>query len=200
MTTISRINPLLTLDYIVGADENKIFDRKSAKIKVAELAPLICAFANAQGGTIVIGVNDKTREIEGVDAFGTDKINSFIAAPKDCCRPMPSYREEFFDVTNKNGEKDRLLLLHIEACSEQLIRTTNDSVFLRIGDRTKEMKGDDLRNLEYSKSIRHYEDECNYDAAIADLDEELLNKYKEKLQATNLSHEQVLSARGFIKE
>ena len=200
MTTISRINPLLTLEYIVGADENKIFDRKSAMIKVADLAPLICAFANAQGGTIVIGVNDKTREIEGVDAFGTDKINGFIAAPKDCCRPMPSYREEFFDVTNKNGKKDRLLLLHIEACSDQLIRTANDSVFLRIGDRTKEMKGDDLRNLEYSKSIRHYEDECNYDATIADLDEELLNKYKEKLQATNLSHEQVLSARGFIKE
>ena len=36
MTTSSKINPLLTLDYIVKADENKIFDRKSARIKIAE--------------------------------------------------------------------------------------------------------------------------------------------------------------------
>jgi len=198
--TRSKINPLLTLDYIVNADENKIFDRKSAKIKVAELAPLICAFANAQGGTIVIGVNDKIRSIEGINAFGEDKINGFVAAPKDCCRPMPPYQEEFLEVTNANGKLDRLLLLHIEACPDQMIRTVNESVFLRIADRTKEMKGDDLRNLVYSKSVRHYEDECHPDATIADLDEELLNRYRDKLQAPDMSYEQILSARGFIKE
>ena len=200
MTSRSQINPLLTLDYIIQADENKIFDRKSARLKVAELAPLICAFANAQGGTIVIGVSDKTRSIEGINAFGDDKINGFIAAPKDCCRPMPPYQEEFLDVVNENGKQDRLLLLHIDACPDRMIRTANDSVFLRIADRTKEMKGDDLRNLEYSKSVRHYEDECNFDATISDLNEELLNKYREKLHATDIPYEQVLSARGFIKE
>jgi ATP-dependent DNA helicase RecG len=188
------------MDYIVQADENKLFDRKSAKIKVADLAPLICAFANAQGGTIVIGVNDKTRKIEGINTFGEDKINSFIVAPKDCCRPMPPYQEEFLDVINEKGKQDRLLLLHIDACPDQMIRTINDSVFLRIADRTKEMKGDDLRNLEYNKSVRHYEDECNPDATIADMDVELLNMYRERLHATELSYEQILSARGFIKE
>lgn len=200
MAVRSKINPILTLDYIVEADENKLFDRKSARIKVAELGPHICAFANAQGGTIVIGVNDKTRSIEGINAFGEEKINSFIAAPKDCCHPMPPYQEEFLDIIKENGKADRLLLLHIDACPDQMIRTANDSVFLRIADRTKEMKGDDLRNLEYNKSVRHYEDECNLDATITDLDEELLNRYRERLQAPGLPFEQILSARGFIKE
>ena len=200
MAARSKINPLLTIDYIVHADENKLFDRKSAKVKVAEIAPLICAFANAQGGTIVIGVSDKTRKVEGINMYGEDKINSFIAAPKDCCRPMPPYQEEFMDVVTENGKQDRLLLLHIDACPDQMIRTANDSVFLRIADRTKEMKGDDLRNLEYNKSVRHYEDECNPDATIADLDENLLNKYRKIIQATDLPFEQILSARGFIKE
>ena len=48
------------------AMENKYFDRKSSKIKPSDLAPLISAFANAEGGTIAIGISDKTKRIEGL--------------------------------------------------------------------------------------------------------------------------------------
>lgn len=195
----SKINPLLSLEYMIREHENKVFDRKSANIKVADIAPLISAFANAEGGTIIIGINDKTREIEGIYGVGDDKINDFITAPKDCCKPMPQYKEEFLHVTNNKGKEDRLLLLHIEANPNQIVRTIKDSTFLRIGDRTKELKGDDLRNLEYNKSIRHYEDECNMDAKLDDLDNELLKEYQIKLQAENIPIENVLRARGFIR-
>lgn len=200
MEVQSKIRPMLTLNYLVNEPENKLFDRKSAQAKVAEIAPLICAFANAEGGTVVIGISDKTRRVEGINDFGTDKINDFVSAPKDLCKPMPQYKEEFLDVINTSGKSDRLLLLHIEASPDQVIRTANDSVYLRIADRTKELKGEDLRNLEYSKSIRHYEDECNHDATIEDLDEELLQRYQEILQAKNVSYEQLLKARGFVKQ
>lgn len=196
----SVINPWLTLDYMITKDENKHFDRKSAKIKPSDIADLISAFANAEGGTIVIGISDKTKIIEGINGFGADKINNFINAPKDCCKPMPMYKEEFLDVINYKGEPDRLLLLHIQASVDQIIQTSNDSTYLRIGDKTRELKGDDLRNLEYSKSTRHYEDECNEDATIADLDIELLMEYKRILSAENIPDEQVLRARGFMKE
>lgn len=179
--------------------ENKYFDRKSAKIKPSDLAPLVSAFSNAEGGTIVIGISDKTLDIEGIHRYGMDKINEFIAIPKNGCKPMPAYNEEFLDVINVNGEKDQLLLLHIQPCIDQIIRTTNDSTYLRIGDKTKELKGDDLRNLEYAKSTRHFEDEINRDATIEDLDEQLINEYKLKVDASHLPTEQVLKARAFIK-
>ena len=196
----SQYQPFLTIDYIVKEDENKLFDRKSSKIKPADIAPIISAFANAEGGTIVIGVAEKTREIEGIDAMGNDSINDLIAAPKDVCIPMPHYKEEFLEVINKKGKADRLLLLHIEPSPEQVIRTINNSTYLRVADRTKELKGDDLRNLEYSKSVRHYEDECHPDASIEDLDKELLATYRKKLQAEDLSYEELLKARGFLKQ
>lgn len=191
----SNYQPLLTVDYMVNEPENKVFDRKSSKIKPSDLAAIISAFANAEGGTVVIGINDKTREIEGVDACGIDGINNLIAAPKDFCRPMPVFHEEFVDVDNKYGKRDRLLLIHVEASIEQVVRTASGSTYLRIADRTKELKGEDLRNLEYGKSIRHYEDECHPDATIADLDRELLDKYKGLLNAVHLSDEHFLSAR-----
>ncbi len=128
-----------------------------------------------------------------------DKVNEFIAIPKNGCKPMPQYNEEFLNVINSKGEEDQLLLLHIQPCVDQIVRTINDSTYLRIGDKTKELKGDDLRNLEYAKSTRHFEDEINRDASIEDLDEELISEYKEKLDASHLPTEQVLKARAFIK-
>lgn len=196
----SKVNPILTIEYLTTEHENKYFDRKSARIKPSDIAELISAFANAEGGTIVIGISDKRMSLEGINAVGEDKINSFINAPKDCCKPMPDYQEEFIDIVNENGENDRLLLLHIRASIDQIIRTTNDSTFLRIGDKTRELKGIDLRNLEYSKNTRHYEDECNTDAEIEDLDEKLIAEYKQRIGAEELSTSQVLKARGFIRK
>ena len=195
----SKYNPLLTLDYMTTNDEKKCFDRKSAQIKPSEISDLISAFANAEGGTIIIGISDKTKRLEGIKNCDDQKINNFINAPKDCCKPMPRYNEEFLDIINESGVPDRLLLLHIEASTDQVIRTTNDSTFLRIGDRTRELKGEDLRNLEYAKSTRHFEDECNMDAQIEDLDIELIEKYKKKIGAQDVPTEQMLRARGFTK-
>lgn len=195
----SQYQPFLTLDYMREQTENKLFDRKSAKIKAAGLAPIISAFANAEGGSIVIGIDEKTRAIDGVNGIGEEGINNLITAPKDVCVPMPRYHEEFISVINNKGKSDRLLLLHIEASHEQVIRTFNGSTYLRVADKTKELKGDDLRNLEYSKSVRYYEDECHPDASINDLDTSLLDSYREILHAQDLSYEQLLAARGFIR-
>ena len=175
----SQVRPLLTLRYLTGEDENKIFDRKSAQIKVSDIASLISAFANAEGGTIAVGISDKTRKIEGINKIGSQKINDFISAPKDFCKPMPRYKEEFLEVVNEAGEQDRILLLHIDMSVDQVIRTSNDSTYLRIGDRTKE---------------------CSMDAEIDDLDVELLEQYRKTINAQNDSFEQVLAARGFLKK
>lgn len=198
--TGSKINSFLTLEYLSSEHENKYFDRKSAQIKPSELASLISAFANADGGTVVIGVSDRSRRLEGINSVGEERINDFINAPKDHCRPMPRYREEFLDIINAEGVPDRLLLLHIQESVDQVIRTYNDKTYLRIGDKTKEMLGDNLRNLEYEKGSRHFEDEPNPSAEIADLDDALLNAYKQRIGAEGIDSHQVLNARGFIRK
>lgn len=200
MSIVSKINPLLTLEYMQKESESRYFDRKSAKVRVAELAPHISAFANADGGTLVIGISDKKRILEGINSCGDDKINEFINAPRDCCKPMPKYREEFIDITNGAGQSDRLLLLHINPSIDQVIRTSNDRTYLRIGDKSKEMLGENLRNLEYAKGSRHFEDEINQYATIEDLDGELLDAYKERIGAGELDVHQILTARGFIQK
>lgn len=40
----STYQPFLTLDYIVNESENKLFDRKSSRIKPSDLAPVFDSF------------------------------------------------------------------------------------------------------------------------------------------------------------
>lgn len=194
----SQYNRLLTLEYLQTENENKYFDRKSGKIKPSDLSKHISAFANADGGTMAIGLDDN-KTIEGINQFGEKKINDFINAPRNYCKPMPRYEYELIDVLNSKGDPDRILLLHIGESVDQIIRTSSELTYLRIGDRSVEMRGDDLRNLEYAKSARHYEDEINPDAEMSDLNEDLLTQYAEHIGATDLSFKEILKARGFIK-
>lgn len=194
----SEINPIIDINYIKNEAECIYFDLKSSQIKPKDLAPHFSAFANAEGGVIVVGVSDKTRKIEGINHLDHKKLNDFIAAPHEYCKPTPNHKIEYLDVINDKGEKDKIILYHIMAETERIIRTSNDSTYLRIGDKSKELKGDDLLNLEYSKNTRMYEDEINYNASIEDLDDDLLNQYKDKISANHLTTYQVLKARGFI--
>lgn len=57
----------LTIEDIITRKEGQTFDCKSVQIEPKALTVPIVAMANADGGTIAIGVSDKTRRIEGVD-------------------------------------------------------------------------------------------------------------------------------------
>ena len=195
-----KFSAFLTLDYVCNEPENKLFDRKSVHVRPAALAELISAFANAEGGVVAIGISDKSKRLEGIGCLTPEKLNLLLNAPKDCCKPTPHYWCEYLDIINTKGENDKILLLCVEPENERIIATQNDSVYLRIGDKTREIKGEDLRMLEYSKQLRKYEDECNPDAELEDLDRVLLTAYKEKLNASHLTDEEVLTARGFMKK
>ena len=198
MTPASQIIPALTLEVIVSRKEGQYYDVKSAQKKPSELSDIISAYANAEGGTVVIGISDKTRRLEGVNAQGEEKINNFLNLPKDCCIPMPEYRHEFVDITNDAGKPDRLILLHIKPSVDKVIRTTKDEVYLRIGYKSRKLTVEEIRQLEYEKGVAHYEEEvCQY-ATMDDLDPELLDAYRHKIGAAHQSNEQVLRARQFI--
>ena len=76
----------MTIQEIISRKEDQTFDCKSILIVPKVLAITIVALANADGGTIVIGVSDKTRKIEGVDQH-TEKLNELLRVPLDFCNP-----------------------------------------------------------------------------------------------------------------
>ena len=51
----------MTIEEVLSFEEMQIFDRKSINIEPKALAIPLVAFANADGGTIAVGISDKTR-------------------------------------------------------------------------------------------------------------------------------------------
>ena len=54
----------MTIEDILSREEGQTFDRKSVRIKPKDLAVTMIAFANADGGDLVVGITDGKKEIE----------------------------------------------------------------------------------------------------------------------------------------
>ena len=73
-----------TLEQLYTKKENQTFDRKSARKDPKGLSNHFVAFANADGGTLVIGIEDNGI-VTGIDAY-EQNINEILRVPFDFCR------------------------------------------------------------------------------------------------------------------
>ncbi|OAA91389.1 AlbA family DNA-binding domain-containing protein [Clostridium ljungdahlii] len=96
------MNIKMPIEEIIKMGEGQYFDRKSSKIQINKLAETLIAFANADGGTIAIGIEDG--KILGINGQGNIKINDFIQCSFDKCIPPVKANCEFVDVIEDNGK------------------------------------------------------------------------------------------------
>ena len=112
----------------VSSPENQYLERKSARVEPFDILKHLVAFANADGGSLVIGVEDN-REITGFNTYKAHKIEEFknIALIKLKDTPIiPKY--ETFNVKNKMGEEDKILVISVEPTYDRGQRYFEDEV------------------------------------------------------------------------
>ena len=195
---ISKINSSLTIDYLTKTPENLYLDRKRGKISIQDLANEVASFANANGGIIAVGITDDGI-IEGFNIYGPNKLNECQKVVSGYLNPSPVYECELVDVKNMKDEDDNILLFHIEPAMNYIVRNNKDEVYCRQGDSSIKLTSDQIRSLEYDRKERDFEAEILLDSSIEDIDLDMVEIYKKKL-GTKLSTEQVLKARGFLRE
>ena len=188
---------ILTLEYLSNEKEGQYLDRKSARIKPSDIARHIVAFANANGGVLAIGIEDNG-EITGFNNKDSKSINDFLNVPFSSCKGRLKVEHEIRKVTI-DSKQDSILLLFIEPSEDAVIKTSDDKVYLRVGDKSKLLNHEQVTQLEYDKGERIFEDTIVEDSSIDDVDLQLLQQYKEKL-GTSLSYEEILDARGLLKK
>ena len=195
---ISKINSNITMEYLINIPENLYFERKRAKISFQDLANEIASFANANGGIIAVGITDNGL-IEGFNAYGISKLNDCQKVVSRYLKPVPIYECELIKLKNSKDEDDCILLFHIEPALNYIVRNNKDEVFCRQGDSSIKLTADQIKSLEYDRKERDFETEILIDSSINDIDLEMVDLYKKKL-GTQLSTEEILRARGFLRE
>lgn len=187
---------IITLDYLTKTEEGQYIDRKSARIRPGDIARHLVAFANANGGVLVIGIEDEGT-VTGFGYSEARSVNDFLDVPYTMCVGNIKITTEQRKI-NVGDREDFVLLFFIEPSEDCVIKTSDGKVYLRVGDKSRLLNHDQVTQLEYDKGERSYEDIVVVDSTINDVDMELLNQYKQILQ-TNLEPQEILDKRGLIK-
>lgn len=194
---ISKYNLDLTLEELTNKKEDSSFDRKSAKIDLKNLANIICSFANANGGIIVVGIEDNGK-ISGFEKIGIEKFNNFQKIISSTYfKSIPKCYIETINIINSDNKKDKILLYTVEPSSSKVIRTARDEVYLRQSDSSNKLDSEQIKILEYERNETVFEDEIVKRASLDDLDEEILNLYKSKVGSVQNNYD-LLKARKFL--
>ena len=191
-------NQVKKLSYYCTEKENQFFDRKSAKIKPLDILRHLVAFANAEGGQLVIGIEDDGT-ITGFNYQSAHSIDEYRNIFITELRETPiNPKIDILDVVNINNEEDNILIISIEVSTDRVIKSYDGKVYLRQNDKSKELNFEQILQLQYDRGQRYFEDEIVPFSSINDIDIDLVKKYKEIMDITDLSDEEVLIARNFL--
>ncbi len=175
---VSQFNTQITLELLQKKRENQYFERKGLGEKdtsPTKIANELIGMLNADGGVLAFGVSD-AGEIQDLGSLGK-KLSDYRNVFVDFIEPHGNIRLEEVKI-----EEKLVFLYHVDQDIERIFkRKDNEQIFLRVDDRNKQLDRDAVRNLEYDKQIRKFEDEIESEFDFADLDQNLLNRYKEKI-------------------
>lgn len=178
---------------LLAAGEDQWFDRKSVQIAPKDLGPPLVAFANAEGGTLVIGL--AKGRVEGLKA-NVAKLNDFRQAPIDFTVPPVRARFEEVRCINDRGQPDTLLVIRVDP-GERVHELQNGDCYLRVGDETRKLTYHLRQELEFDKGQSQYDGFPRKDADFDDLDHALVENYRQRTGAKG-SARNVFKARSLI--
>lgn len=138
---------------VLALPESQWFDRKSIRESPTGLADTLVAFANAEGGVVVIGLHSGT--VEGV--VGHEKgVNALRQAAIDFSVPPVHAEISMVDCVNSRGEADQLLVIDI-APSSGVHVNRRDECLLRIGDEDRRLNFHQRQELLYDKGQAQFD-------------------------------------------
>jgi ATP-dependent DNA helicase RecG len=179
---ISRINSMLTVEYLLREKENQYFERKrmgEKESQPAKIANELVGMLNADGGVLVLGISDNSKEIDDLKQVDVDLLNRYRKIVFEMIEPSANIKLE--EVELETGQL--IFIYHVESDYERVFhRKDNSNVFLRIADSIKgPLSLEEIRKLEYDKSIRKFEDEIVETFDVDDFRTSTLKFYKNKL-------------------
>jgi predicted HTH transcriptional regulator len=147
-----------------------------------ELADEICAFANSRGGTILLGVDDKTKDITGIPLELLDIVENFIIEiAQDSIHPPVLINTVKRELILNTG--DHKIILQVEVPRSLFVHKSPGGYFHRHGSSKREMSPDLLARLFQQRSqarIIRFDEQVVPGMTPDDLDPSLWQRFLHK--------------------
>lgn len=157
---IATTDLIRELIYQIRLGEDSAYEFKSVTVignKVEQphrdsVADELVAFANANGGILVLGVGDKTREVEGIAREDLDTVDLWLfnIATQAIDPPLP-IQTRLVEIPNRQGEMKPVVWVRV--AKSVFVHKSPHGYFHRVGSSKREMPPELLARLFQQRSM-----------------------------------------------
>ncbi|MEK9131442.1 MAG: ATP-binding protein [Patescibacteria group bacterium] len=188
------------LKLLLDTQEWHTFECKRAAIRPADLLETVIAFANAEGGLIVIGLEDPGKAEGNNRLIGIsenlDNVSDFLKLiEKEIEPPFILWTKFEIDIQNTQDKPDKLMVLNIKK-SNDIHSLKRGDTFIRKGHQNVKIGSSEIMRLKYEKGAIKFEAEKSNISSLEELDSDLLAQYKKDTSSTGLDDWQFLKDNG----
>ena len=144
------------------------------------MADELAAMANTANGIILLGVYDKTREIQGIPKEKLDVAEGWIRSIcNDAIEPPLDCVIRKLMISDEHGEEKQIL--RIDVPRSLFVHKSPNGYFRRIGSSKREMKPEILARLFQQRSqagLIRFDEQTVPGTSIVDLNKKLWNRFK----------------------
>ena len=171
----------------IHLEENSLLELKTVRFRGSqvsdpnhdELADELAAFANTHGGVLVLGVDDKTRDVIGISIDNLDNIERFVyEICNESVQPPILFRSFRMRLPDSTGVLQAVL--KIEIPRSLFVHRSSGGYFFRQGSSRREMPPEYLARLFQQRSqarLIRFEEQPVPQASIEDLSVQLWTNY-----------------------
>ena len=146
------------------------------------MADEIAAMANAYGGTIILGVDDKSHDIEGIPLDKLDVAETWIRSiVYDLIKPPIECSIRKINVYTSSGDKS---IVKLDITKSIFVHKSPGGYFYRLGSSKREMAPDYLARLFQQRSqnrLIRFDEQVLTSASLNDLKQKLWERFKTPL-------------------
>jgi ATP-dependent DNA helicase RecG len=167
------------LKKIIEGGESVEVEFKQAFHSVQNIAKIIAAFANTQGGILIVGIKDNG-SVEGIKEK-VDILQQKISQSNSIIHPSPLVTIEIHTI------KKKLLVIIVHKADASVFHSVKGVVYIRLGSTVQRLEGQSIVEFLRNRQILLFEESIEFSAQLEDIDRNIVKTYLEKrMQATYL--------------
>jgi ATP-dependent DNA helicase RecG len=181
------------LEYLIAAPEGQTLEWKSPRIHPRDLATTLIAFANADGGRLLIGIEDDGT-VSGLDPVADrQQVERLLRAAYEFCTPSVQIEYQFAPYRGH-----QVLVIDVPV-SARVHSHNNGRGYLRVLDRDQPLSADETLRVAFAKGQASYETQPVRGATLEDVDQDLIQEYA-RLRGLDQPTERLLRGLNLLVE
>lgn len=179
---MSGVENVDVVQLLIDSTEGQHFECKRAAASPAKVLESIVALASAEGGWLVLGLEDVEKAVGRARLIGVSESSDNVSElmnliPKEITPPLHQIKDYDVPITNVVDAQDALKVFVIDR-STDIHSLKKGDAFLRQGKHNRKLTADEIVRLKYAKGAIRYESEPATHVRIEELDQTLLDNYK----------------------